>query len=136
VVARNPFDDEWRACLEAHLRYVITVGDTNNEKSLSEILLTTGFSDHDLYSLRHELLGAVAEQVVVEAEVEMVTEQPAVAAVETDVDAETELRLVEDNTSAEAQGVLTVEDNVAPVVPNLEKLDKPAKPPAQQLSLF
>ncbi|MFN8421813.1 MAG: hypothetical protein U0528_21590 [Anaerolineae bacterium] len=58
-----PFDAEWRACLEAHLRYVIEVRDSNNEQSLSEVLETTGFTFEDFQRIRYEVLGDVPEEI-------------------------------------------------------------------------
>jgi hypothetical protein len=79
----DPFETDWRACLEAHLRYVITTGDTINEVSLIGVLKDSGFTDEDVQRVRSEITGETAEPELTEDEiaVEPVTEAPVISIV-------------------------------------------------------
>jgi hypothetical protein len=48
----NPFDDEWRECLQSHFMYVIRSGDEATERTLSGVMLQAGFDDKALIELR------------------------------------------------------------------------------------
>jgi len=74
----NIFYDEWRECLLAHYEYILREGeaDTKNEKSLVEVLNTTGFAESEISTLRAAILGSVESNAIDEiaAEVEIVEE--------------------------------------------------------------
>jgi hypothetical protein len=53
----DPFESDWRACLEAHLRFVVSTGDTINEHSLIDVLKTAGMTDDDIARVRYEIRG-------------------------------------------------------------------------------
>ena len=53
----DPFESDWRACLEAHLRFVISTGDTINETSLLDVLKAAGMTDDDIARVRYEVTG-------------------------------------------------------------------------------
>lgn len=78
----DPFETDWRACLEAHLRYVITTGDTINEVSLIDVLRASGFTDEDITRVRYEVTG---EAPIAEPD-EPTAEEPISTAAETVVE--------------------------------------------------
>jgi hypothetical protein len=54
--AENIFEDEWRACLRAHFFHVIKEQDSGNERSLTTVLLETGFAEDEIEAMRAEAL--------------------------------------------------------------------------------
>lgn len=61
--ATNPFEAEWRACLEAHLQHVLVTGDKSNEVTLLEVLKIAGFTEGEISRLRRATLGLTEEEV-------------------------------------------------------------------------
>lgn len=123
IVVEYPFDTEWRSCLEAHLRYVIEVGDTNNEQSLSEVLHTTGFTSDDMQRIRYEVLGEVqvAEDAPYETAdvVEVEVEAPAA---EFEISAEMEEQAQVEAVATPPDVDLTAEQNLSldlPIAPEV-----------------
>lgn len=76
----NPFEADWRDCLQAHLAHVIREGDRRNEDSLITVLLDTGLSAQDVAEMRRQLLDSMGV-VEIDAEVleENTLEQPTAA---------------------------------------------------------
>jgi hypothetical protein len=50
-VHKSVFAAEWRRCLEAQYMDVVRRGDTNNRKSLQQVMLRVGFREDDLRAL-------------------------------------------------------------------------------------
>lgn len=102
----NPFEDAWRACLQAHFEFVVTTGDTLNESSLITVLVETGYSKADVIGWRKALIGEVADEFDVPPE-------PLTAEVEQDQQDQTELIMAAtdlsfqpDHSEADAQPTL------------------------------
>lgn len=57
------FAEEWRACLQAHLRHVVAEGDSANEQSLAEVLHEAGFADEEVSALRRQILAELGDKV-------------------------------------------------------------------------
>jgi hypothetical protein len=57
------FAEEWRACLQAHLRHVVAEGDSANEQSLAEVLHEAGFADEEVSALRRKILAELGDKV-------------------------------------------------------------------------
>ncbi len=61
------FAEEWRACLQAHLRHVVAEGDSANEQSLAEVLREAGFADEEVGALRLKILAELGREMPPEA---------------------------------------------------------------------
>jgi hypothetical protein len=150
--ATNPFEAEWRACLEAHLQHVLVTGDKSNEITLLEVLKIAGFTDSEVSHLRRMTLGLPEEEptpteappVEVEAEASAPTADALVVA-EVVADSEDTTMIsvsealpepaVEREVAVEADAATTVHMDVdAPH--ESEASAMPQQPPPQQLSLF
>lgn len=130
-----PFDTEWRSCLEAHLRYVIEVGDSNNEHSLGEVLLTTGFTSEDMQQIRYEVLGEVQvpEDAPYEPAYVVETEVEAPSA-ELEVSAEMEGQSQVEAVATPPDVDLTAEQNLSldlPIAPEVVEQMLEAEPEAE-----
>lgn len=157
----HPFDEAWRACLDAHLRYVIAVGDTLNERSLIEVLKATGYTDADVSQVRREVLGedAVVEDVQAEVEPERLAELAPLDSAPPDVGAVTHEEIAEPSFDVAAEVVMPTDEidrhadsapeeiaaSVTEATPAIETIAEAAaiaapptllEPPPQQLSLF
>jgi hypothetical protein len=144
MATENLFEEAWRACLEAHLRYVVEVGDTLNEHSLIDVLKSAGFSDADVMRVRYEVLGEplleaepdspmVAASAEPEPALEAAPEEISVMA-ETGLDAEPAHDLP-DPVIAPVMVPVMVEPEAALTTTAAEP-EPPAEPPPTQLSLF
>ncbi|MEP7285837.1 MAG: hypothetical protein ABI947_08725 [Chloroflexota bacterium] len=152
MIQQNPFDDDWRDCLCAHYIYVLHEQDTNNEESLGEVLIATGFTESDIVSLRVQTLGAEAayayngsdsERVLAEDEIS--PEIPASSDVIEVVDMidMPEMAFTESTVEAVASEPVSLAEISEPesIEPPIEPAPLPAKGkkktnPPQQMSLF
>lgn len=53
----NLFEDDWRACLQAHYQHVLREQDIANEQSLVTVLIDSGFTQEQIIQMRREVLG-------------------------------------------------------------------------------
>lgn len=125
--SRNIFLDDWRNCLYAHYRHVVHEGDSLNETSLHQVLLTVGFTDEELTAQRDEILASV-QVPVAEPEPEVVEALEPVEPVEP---VETAEPVPETPVIAEIAPEPIAEQTVAPDPPE----DEPPTP-LVQMSLF
>ncbi len=55
----NPFDEEWRACLQAHYEHVLRIQDVVTEPTLYQVLRSTGFSEEQIAQIQFDVIGVV-----------------------------------------------------------------------------
>jgi hypothetical protein len=124
---QNIFEDEWRACLRAHLFHVIKERDTGNEDSLITVLLQTGFTDGEIAEMRAEAL----------AELGWDTSGDADSAIEPEYDGVPENELhVETEAVIAAKPDALMESEAAALESVAEPDDDEPEGPPVQLSLF
>lgn len=58
----NIFKDDWWACLQAHLSYVVAHKDRTNEVSLIQVLKKMGVSDEEIEEVRTRTLTALGRE--------------------------------------------------------------------------
>lgn len=140
MAKKNPFYEEWRACLKSHYAFVIETQDVVTEPSLRGVLLETGFTDDEITRMRDEVQRG------------MILEPDAITAVQPEPEAEPALPPVSAQEAPAASGVIepsVVEETVSAPVDGLPvdadealAVDEPASTPplepttGQQLSLF
>jgi len=57
--AFNPFNEEWRACLQAHYEHVLRIQDVVTEPTLYRVLRNTGFSEEQIAKIQFDVIGLV-----------------------------------------------------------------------------
>ena len=60
--SENIFLDDWYACLQAHLAYVVEKNDRTNEVSLIEVLKRIGVSEQNIEQVRTQTLAALGRE--------------------------------------------------------------------------
>jgi len=118
----NIFLDDWRNCLYAHYRHVISEQDDLNESSLHRVLNRVGFTDVDLQSIRDGVMLPVIEQPAEPEPPAPETPTATVAAEPAAIIAEPAATVAETHEAAP--------ESEPPPPP------EPEEPPATQLSLF